>query len=101
MRRTALVQLASADACVLAHVYSLERLPPRLSALLEDPAVLKVGTGVISDLDKLAADFGVRPMHDPIVPPLRVSRRVRRRCNPRPLWTWRSLRGYSSTSGSA
>jgi ribonuclease D len=60
VRRTALVQLASADACVLAHVYALERLPPRLSALLEDPSVLKVGTGVISDLDKLAADFAVR-----------------------------------------
>ena len=62
LRRTALVQVASADACLLAHVHALPRLPPGLAALLEDPAVLKVGTGVVADLDKLAVDFvGLRP----------------------------------------
>ena len=55
------MQLASADACLLAHVHPLERLPPRLSALLEDPQVVKVGTGVCADLDKLGDDFSVRP----------------------------------------
>jgi len=61
LRRTALVQLATADAVVLAHVASLQQLPPRLRALVEDPAVWKVGTGVGADLDKLGADFSVRP----------------------------------------
>ena len=56
------MQLASADACVLAHVHALPQLPPGLRALLEDPAVYKVGTGVVADLGKLASDFAhLRP----------------------------------------
>ena len=43
-------------------MHALPRLPPGLAALLEDPAVYKVGTGVVGDLDKLAVDFeGLRP----------------------------------------
>jgi hypothetical protein len=59
-RRTALVQVASSEACLLSHVYHMPSFPQRLAALVEDAAVWKVGTGVVSDMMKLRQDYNVR-----------------------------------------
>jgi hypothetical protein len=54
------VQVASQDACLLAHVYHMPSFPARLAALVEDAAVWKVGTGVGLDMVKLRGDYNVR-----------------------------------------
>jgi hypothetical protein len=55
------VQLASAEACLLAHVFHLPAFPARLGALVEDARVWKVGTGVGADLRRLQTDYSLRP----------------------------------------
>ena len=47
---------------MLKHVSTLPRsgcVPRLLAALLEDPAVIKVGVGIQEDVQRLARDYGV------------------------------------------
>ncbi len=61
VRRTALVQAASEQHTVLAHVFHLQAFPPRLASLVQDARVVKVGVGVAGDLRKLARDYALQP----------------------------------------
>lgn len=56
---TALVQLSSESVCVLFPVAHLQSCPPRLAALLANPAVWKVGCGVRGDVERLLRDLRV------------------------------------------
>ena len=60
IRRTALVQVSSEEHTVLAHLYHLLAFPQALAQLLRHPGCVLVCVGVSNDVEKLAADYGVR-----------------------------------------
>jgi ribonuclease D len=56
---TALIQLASANACILWRTIgpNRRRLPSFLISILEDPNIIKVGQGISNDISCLGMDF--------------------------------------------
>ena len=57
--RVGLIQLSSAQLCVLVPVRHLRTLPPSLLELLQSESTWKVGCGVTEDANKLLRDLGV------------------------------------------
>lgn len=55
--RTALIQLSSANACVLWRTTGGSPLPDSVLRILSDASILKVGQGVTSDMQYLRSDF--------------------------------------------
>ncbi len=55
--RTALVQLASENVCVLWRTVGIDRLPDPIVDILGDPNIVKVGQGVGHDVKDMRADF--------------------------------------------
>jgi ribonuclease D len=55
--RTALIQLSSANACVLWRTTGGSPLPGSVRRILSDPSITKVGQGVTSDMQYLRSDF--------------------------------------------
>lgn len=56
--RTALIQLASDNVCVMYRTLGQSSLPPSLSSILRDDRILKVGQGIEMDARDLREDFG-------------------------------------------
>uniref|UniRef100_A0A7S2UXF5 3'-5' exonuclease n=1 Tax=Fibrocapsa japonica TaxID=94617 RepID=A0A7S2UXF5_9STRA len=64
--KVCLVQVATEKACLLAHVYKLEALPPNMAAVLANKEVVKAGVNVGGDASRLKRDFDVSTLglHD-------------------------------------
>ena len=80
--RTALVQLASPNVCVMWRTVGLQRLPNSLLSILSDPAVVKVGQGIGMDARDIVADFAA-PEPRSLVDLHQVACRLR--CEPKSL----------------
>ncbi|KAJ1624562.1 ribonuclease H-like domain-containing protein [Pavlovales sp. CCMP2436] len=64
MQKTSLIQLASANRCVLIRLCKTKGLPPSLAELLGDTNVLKVGVGIKADMEKLTKEFPIDAEHN-------------------------------------
>ncbi|KAF8527901.1 ribonuclease H-like domain-containing protein, partial [Hysterangium stoloniferum] len=59
LHKTALVQLASASIALLVQVSAMSQFPNSIKAILQNPAIIKVGVGIQGDVKKLRDDYGV------------------------------------------
>ena len=57
--KTAVLQLAVENSCLVLHVYHMDKLPKSLKLVLSDKGILKVGCGIQQDASKLKRDLGL------------------------------------------
>ena len=57
--KTAVIQLAVEDSCLVLHIHYMSRLPKLLKSILRDEEILKVGSGIRQDGLKLERDRGL------------------------------------------
>lgn len=60
LNKTALIQIATLDSIMLAHLPTFDyEFPSKLKTLMNNPLCKKVGVGIYSDLQKLQLDYSI------------------------------------------
>ena len=57
--KTAVLQLAVDNSCLVLHVHHMKKFPKSLAAVLKDTEIKKVGSGILQDAVKLRRDKGL------------------------------------------